>query len=72
MTRRQQSGDGFFQFVNQLVNNRVEADVHVFALRQIGCFALGPHVECDDNRIRSRGEQHVAFGDRADARLNHL
>ena len=33
--------------------------------------ALRPDVEADDDRVRRRGQQHIGFGDRADAGVQH-
>ena len=51
----------------------------LFLFRQIGGARFGPHVETDDHDcrrrracLRRRSEQHVGFGNRADARTNHL
>ena len=45
MTGASKPASGLLQFVEQLVDDRVQPDVHVFALRQIGGLALRPHVE---------------------------
>src|SRR5215204_6314203 len=57
-----------------LVDDRVEPDVHVLLPRELGGPHLRPHVEADDDDraprrlgLRRRGEQHVRLGDGADA-----
>jgi len=47
----EKAGDGLLQFVQQFVNNRVQPDVHAFALRQFGRFSFRTHVESHHNRV---------------------
>src|SRR5581483_11572939 len=63
---------GALDLILQLVNDRVQADIDFFLLRQFLRFALRANVEADDDRIRSRCEQHVGFGNGADARSQQL
>src|SRR5438445_11508907 len=48
--RLEQASHGALNLVGDFVNDRVHADLDVFALRQIGSFAIGAHVESEDNR----------------------
>ena len=41
------------------------------ALDQLARLGVGADVEADDRRLAGRGQRHVAFGDRADARIEH-
>ena len=58
--------------VLQLVDDRVQPDLHAFLLGQFGGLALRPNVEADDDRVRRRCQQDVALGDRADAGVDDL
>src|ERR1700730_9836505 len=68
----EQAGHGLFDLVGDFVNDRVQADVDVFALSQIRSFAIGAHVEGENDGARSGSEQDVGFGDGADAGVNDL
>src|SRR6202047_2873504 len=70
--RREQSGNGLLQLVEKLVDDRVQSNVHVLALRQIGSLTLGPHVERNDDCVRSRGQTNVGLGYGTHACLDHL
>src|SRR5208337_318993 len=70
--RFEQSGHGALDFILQLVNDRVQADVNLFLLRQFLRFALRPHIESDNHGIRRRGQQHVGFRNGADAAKQDL
>src|SRR3984893_866250 len=68
----EQAGHGLFDLVGDFVNDRVQADVDVFALSQIRSFAIGAHVEGENDGTRSGSEQDVGFGDGADAGVDDL
>src|SRR5579871_389277 len=70
--RFQKAGHGPFDLILQLVNDRVQPDVHFFLLGQFLRFAFWTDVESDDDRIRSRSQQDVALCDRAYARTQKL
>src|SRR6185369_9083320 len=53
-----------------LVDDVVEPDLDLLALRQLARAHVGPHVEADDDRVRGRGEQHVGLGDLAHGRAD--
>src|SRR5271167_5149717 len=50
----EQSGHGAFDFVLQLVNDRVQADVNLFLLREFLRLALWPHIKADNHGVRRR------------------
>ena len=60
-----------FNLVGQLVNDGVQADIHLLLLGQRRGVALRPDVEPDDDRVRGRSQQHVGFVDGADAAAQH-
>ena len=69
--RRQKAQHRFLDFVDHLVDDRVEADIHFFLLGSCGRIALGPDVEAQHDSVRSRSQQNVGFVDRADAGAQH-
>ena len=68
--RLEQARHRLLDLVGHVVDDRVEADVDLLALGQVGGVAIGPHVEADDDRVRRRGQQHVRLVDGADARVD--
>ena len=50
----------------------MQPDLHTFLLRQIGALAFRTHIETDNDGVRSRGQQDVTFGNRADSGVNYL
>src|SRR5579884_2070287 len=58
--RFEQAGHGLANFVLQLVDDRVQANFHVLLLSQLLRLALRTNVEANDDRVRSRGQKHVA------------
>jgi hypothetical protein len=65
--RLEQAGHRLLHLVGDVVDDRVQADVDLRALGDVGGVAIGPHVEADDDRVRRRREQHVGLVDGADA-----
>src|SRR5215469_13812919 len=63
-----QAAHGTLDLVLQLVDDRVQADIHFLLLRELLRLAFGAHVEADDDRVRCRSQQHVTFGDGTDTR----
>src|SRR5271165_5512821 len=63
--RFEQASHGLLDFILQLVNDGVQADVHLLLLRQFLRFAFRSHIEADDDGVRRRGQQHVGFGNGA-------
>ena len=49
----------------------MQADIHLLLLGRGRGVAFRPHVEADDDRVRRRGQQHVAFVDGAHAGVDH-
>src|SRR5690242_4656109 len=68
----EQAGHGLFDFVGDFVNDRVHANIDVFALRQIGSLAVRPHVKGENDGAGGGSEQNVGFGDGADAGVDDL
>ena len=58
--RLEQAGHGLLDLVLQFVNDRVQADIDFFLVGEFLRFAFRTHVEADDDRVRGRGQQHVA------------
>src|ERR1700749_2826586 len=56
-----QAFHGLLNFVGDLVNDVVGADVHVFLVGEVGGFAVWPHAEGDDDGAGSGREHHVAL-----------
>src|SRR5690348_13446530 len=67
--RSEQADHSFFNFVHDFVDDGVQANFDVFLLREISRFALGADVETDNDRVRSRGKQHIGFRNSTDAGL---
>src|ERR1700726_518985 len=65
--RFEQACHGFLNFVGNFVNDGVSANVDMLLLREIRGFAIRANPEGNDNGSRRRGQQHIVFGDRADA-----
>src|SRR6202012_5514103 len=57
----EQAFHGFLNFVGDLVNDVVGADVHVFLVGKIRGFAVWPHAEGDDDGAGSRSENDIAL-----------
>src|SRR4029453_11669191 len=57
----EQARHAFLDFVGHVVDDRVQADVNLLALGDIGGVAIGPHVESDDDGVRRGSQQHVRF-----------
>src|SRR5437879_9304397 len=70
--RLEQPGHGPLNFVGDFVNDRMQADVHVFALRQVGGFAIGAHIEGEDDGARGGSQQDIGLGDGTHAGVNDL
>ena len=65
--RLEQAGHGLLDLVDDLVDDRVEADVDLLAFGEVRGVALGPHVEADDDRLRGRRRAGRRLVDGADA-----
>ena len=68
--RVEQAGHRLLHLVDDVVDDRVQADVDLLALGDVGGVAVGPHVEADDDGVRRRRQQHVRLVDRADAAVD--
>src|SRR5262245_17082393 len=64
--RLEETLHALLDLVGDVVNHRVEPDVHLFALGHVGRVAIGPDIEADDDGIRCGGEQYIRLVDRAD------
>ena len=64
--RIQQALHGFFDLVDEFVDDGVELHLHAFAFRGDERLVLYLDVEADDDGVGSAGEQHVGFVDGAD------
>ena len=70
--RIEQAGHRFLHLVDQFVDDRVELDLHAFALGGVGGAGFDLDVEADDDRIRGGGEQDVVLGDRPDGGVDDV
>src|SRR3990167_4274404 len=68
LDRGQHAREHAFDVVQQVVDDRVVADLDPFALGQGSRLGRGPDVEADDRRAGALGQHDVAFADRAGAR----
>ena len=68
----EEAGHGALHLVLQFVNDGVETDVDFFLVGEFLRFALGANVEADDDGVGRGGEEHVGFGDGADAGAEEL
>ena len=68
--RIEQAGHRLLHLVDDVVDDRVQADVDLLALGDVGGVAIRPHVEADDDGVRRRRQQHVRLVDRADAAVD--
>ncbi len=57
---------------HRLVDDPIQLDVHAFTLGGGARVVVGPHMEPDDDRARSLGEQDVALRNGADAAVHDL
>ena len=58
--------------VDDIVNDGVIADIDAFAPCQIPRLRVGAHVEANDVGVRGGGQNHVRFGDAANAGMENL
>ena len=63
-------GHRLLHLVDDVVDDRVQADIDLVALGHVRRVAIGPDVEADDDGVRRGREQHVRFVDRADAAVD--
>ena len=68
--RLEQADHGLLDLLGHVVDDRVQADVDVLALGDVGRIAVGADVEADDDGVAGRGEQHVELVDGADAGMD--
>src|SRR4051794_11398242 len=64
---REQALHGVAQLLDDLVDDRVGADLDALAVRHLAGLAHGAHVEADDDRVGGRRQHDVVLGDAADA-----
>src|SRR5205085_12186944 len=57
--RIEEAGHGRLDLVDHRVDDRVEADVDAFLVRQVRRVALGPDVEADHDGVRGGGQEDV-------------
>src|SRR5258708_2512316 len=69
--RLEHAGHGALQLVRQLVDDGVQADIHLFLFSQRSCVSFGAHVEADDNGVGSGSQQDIAFVEGADGGTQH-
>ena len=57
--------------VDEVVDDRVVADLDALLVRRLARRRVGADVEADDRRARGLGQRHVRLGDGAHARVQH-
>src|SRR5215470_6710882 len=73
-SRGEQSEHGVANLLLDLVDDRVQPDVHIFLSGHLFGARFGPNVEADDHgglSFRRARQERVRFGDRADAGMDH-
>src|SRR5437667_7006847 len=70
--RFEQTSHGALDLILQFVNDRVQPDINFLLLRQFLRLTLRTYTEPDNDRVRCRRQQHVAFCNGAHARAQHL
>ena len=69
--RRQHARQRVAHVVDHIVDDRVVADLDAVALGQVARLRVGPHIEADDEGAGCLGQDHIAFVDPADRRVQH-
>ena len=72
LDRAQHAGQLRFDFVDQVVDDRVISDVDARATGELPRLDVGAHVEADHQRLRRGGEADVGFVDAADSGVQHI
>ena len=62
----EKAAHGRLHLVDQFIDDRMIADFHAVALRQVTRLRNGPHIEADNKGVRGNGKRDVGFADRAD------
>src|SRR6185437_12620405 len=70
--RREHTREHRFDVVHHVVDDVVVADFDAVSARTFAGLRVRTHVEADDRRSRRLRQDHVGFGDAADARLQRL
>src|SRR6185437_3664541 len=70
--RREHTREHRFDVVHHVVDDVVVADFDAVTARTFAGLRVRTHVEADDRRSRRLRQDHVRFGDAADARLQRL
>ena len=69
MNRLQHPDHGVLDFRDQLINDIVKADLHLFLLGQFLDLGIGPDVEPDDDGLGGRGQHDIGLGNRPGGRM---
>ena len=70
--RRQHARQRRFHVIHHIVDDVVIADLDAIALGAVARLVVGAHIEADHRRAAGMRQDHVAFGDAADAGLQDL
>ena len=70
--RRQHAGQHGFDVVHHIVDDVVVADFDAVALGAVARLRIGADIEADDGAARGMGQDHIGFGDGANAGLQDL
>ena len=65
--RVEEAEHGFFDLIDEFVDDGVELDLDAFRFGGFDGFALEFDAEADDDGVCGGGEEDIVFGDRADA-----
>ena len=60
-----------FDLVDYVVDDGVQPDIHLLAVRQLGRLPFRADIKTDNDGIGRRRKQHVGFGDGADTRMQN-
>src|SRR3954470_16133918 len=69
---RQHARQRRLHIIHQIVDDVVIADFHAIALGAVARLVVGAYIEAEHRRAAGMSQDHVAFGDAADARLQNL
>src|SRR5579884_344048 len=69
--RLQQTGHGHLHLIDQLINDRVQANIDLLLLGRRLCTALRAYVKANDDRIGGGSEQNIALGNGAHPGMQH-
>src|SRR5689334_8687787 len=66
---RKHAGKGGLHVIDDVVDDRVVADIDLVALGEFARLGIGAYIEADDEAARGAGQRHVGFIDAADGSM---